>query len=230
MEGAISLGIYDHTGKLVRILHRAATADEFVAALDGYITHWDGLDDTGKPLPPGRYSARGYLVGALNVRAIPMPTPPASAKSAASPTLAASSASPSASSSPVPAGCGTVEPGQPPPGLSFPNGKPFVAQHKIQVVLTPNPLDRDRAGSAELSIGLDVNGVAWLQLADGLPLKQISVTSHLDEAFIGRSGPGEPLFVVLLNYTVGVEAYTITKVSNMMSFDCGDFDLPPPAK
>ena len=46
-----------------RTLHSQATGDEFVAALDGYITHWDGLDDAGQLAPAGHYKARGYMVG-----------------------------------------------------------------------------------------------------------------------------------------------------------------------
>src|SRR5208337_3556109 len=48
MEGAISLGIYDATGKLVRVLHQEAPATDFFAALNGLITYWDGKDDSGK--------------------------------------------------------------------------------------------------------------------------------------------------------------------------------------
>jgi hypothetical protein len=128
----------------------------------------------------------------------------------------------------------------------FSNGKPFVPEAKIRVLLVPNPLDRDRAGAAELSVGFDAGG-SWLQLADGLPLAQISTTQNVKWAALGRSTPGGPLVVFQSDHVpvfegLGqpqftfqgpapvLEEYTITKVSNMMSFDCGDFDLPPPAK
>jgi hypothetical protein len=232
MEGLISLGIYDHTGKLVRILHKAATGDEFVAALDGYITHWDGLDDAGNPLPPGHYSARGYMVGAVTVRAtgsntIPTPSP-------------APAASPQSQTDLIESGF----------SFKFPDGKPFFPQPKIHVNLVPNPLDRDRAGSADLTVAFDATG-SWLQLSDGLPLKQISATPNLKWIVMGRSAPGEPLIIfqsdtVPLVQTSGtsastqpvfsfqspnytVETYTITKTSDMMSFDAGPFDLPTPA-
>ena len=224
MEGTISLGIYDSTGKLVRTLHRAATGDEFVAALDGYITHWDGLDDAGKPLPPGRYKARGYLVGAVTVRSIPMPSALASGSSSGTPAAALPGASPQMSGS-----FGVIAPGEPVPGLYFPNGKPFIYQVKIHVGLVGNPLDRDRAGSADLSVGLDANGRCWMQLANGLPLKQIGATPGLDEAFIGRPGPGDPLIVIEAKAGASSEAFAITNISNMMAFDCGDFDFTGPA-
>lgn len=72
MEGTLSLGIYDKKGKLVRVLAREATEKdkEFTIGLNGLITFWDGKDDTGKPMPPGLYSARGYSVGAIDVDGI----------------------------------------------------------------------------------------------------------------------------------------------------------------
>jgi len=70
MEGTVSLGIYDASGKLVRTLHREAETDggDFVVANDGLVTSWDGKDDAGKPLPPGKYSAHGWMVGDLKVK------------------------------------------------------------------------------------------------------------------------------------------------------------------
>ena len=63
-----SLGIYEaKSGKLVRRLKEAATQDAFTVGLNGLITNWDGNDDAGKAVAPGRYAARGYAVGALKV-------------------------------------------------------------------------------------------------------------------------------------------------------------------
>ena len=213
MEGTISLGIYDHTGKLVRTLHRQASGNEFVAALDGYITHWDGLDDAGQPSPPGHYSARGYLVGAVTVRPVPSP----------SPVSGVTNASPSPTEPPS---AGTLESAL--PALEFPNGKPFVPQPKIHAGLVPNPLDQDRSGIVDLSAGFDASG-SWLQLADGLPLKQISAMPNLKWIALGRSAPGEPL-VVFQSDGATIEEFVITKVSSMMAFDCGGFDFPEAGK
>jgi hypothetical protein len=214
MEGTISLGIYDSTGKLVRTLHREAGGDEFVAALDGFITHWDGLDDAGQPLPSGSYRAGGYMVGPLTVRAVPSTAPLASG----------SSASPAASPEAAPS-LDTMESAL--PGLKYPNGKPFIHQAKVHVTLVSNPLDRDRAGGAELSAGFDAKG-SWLRLADGLPLKQISTTPNLKWAALARSGPAEPLVLYQSDGST-LEEFVITKFSNMMAFDCGDFDFTAPA-
>ncbi|MFL6541501.1 MAG: FlgD immunoglobulin-like domain containing protein [Chthoniobacterales bacterium] len=63
-EGTISLGIYDAKGTLVRVLHRETEVDELEAGNDALITHWDGKNDAGEPLPSGKYHARGYAVDA----------------------------------------------------------------------------------------------------------------------------------------------------------------------
>jgi hypothetical protein len=65
MEGTISLGIYDQTGKLVRVLHQNAQLNDFAIGADALATRWDGKDDGHQDLPPGRYHARGYLIGPL---------------------------------------------------------------------------------------------------------------------------------------------------------------------
>ena len=70
MEGTLSLGIYDKTGKLVRTLASEAEEKDFTIGLNGLITHWDGRDDSGKVLPAGAYSARGYSVGAISVEGV----------------------------------------------------------------------------------------------------------------------------------------------------------------
>ena len=70
MEGALSLGIYDKKGKLVRVLAREATKKDFFVGLNGFITNWDGKDDAGKLVPAGTYSARGFAVGELDVEGV----------------------------------------------------------------------------------------------------------------------------------------------------------------
>jgi hypothetical protein len=234
MEGTISLGIYDHTGKLVRVLHKEATGDEFVAALDGYITHWDGLDDHGNAMPPGHYSAKGYMVGDVTVEK--------NESFGGAATTSGSNANSIMFAPAIPVS-GT--------DVTVSSSTSFVSQMPIRVQLVPNPLDRDRAGSARLTVGFDAHG-SWLQLADGLPLKQISNTPKLKWAVIQHSKTGNALVVhqgnvplltqfipswdetMLIEHTDSwtwnciVESYTITKASQMMAFDCGGFDLPAP--
>jgi hypothetical protein len=70
LEGAISLGIYDLKGKLVRVLHREADIDDFEIGNDALSTTWDGKNDAGESLLPGKYRARGYVVGELVVEGV----------------------------------------------------------------------------------------------------------------------------------------------------------------
>lgn len=70
IPGTISLGIYDHSGKLVRTLHREDAISAFTAGHDALETVWDGNDNEGNPLPDGKYQARGYVVGELKVEGV----------------------------------------------------------------------------------------------------------------------------------------------------------------
>jgi hypothetical protein len=76
MEGTISLGIYDQSGKLVRVLHRNTQLNDFTVGADALVTRWDGKDDAGQDLPPGQYHARGYLIGPLKVEDLGQTSPP----------------------------------------------------------------------------------------------------------------------------------------------------------
>ena len=65
MDGAISVGIYDQAGKIVRVLHQNAQLNDFAIGADALVTRWDGKDDGNQDSPSGRYHARGYVVGPL---------------------------------------------------------------------------------------------------------------------------------------------------------------------
>src|SRR5438477_2747529 len=80
MEGTVSLGIFDSNDKLVRVLHREAKIDNFTIDENSLRTTWDGKNDAGEDLPPGKYRARGYLVAHLKVDdAGKVDSPPSSA-------------------------------------------------------------------------------------------------------------------------------------------------------
>jgi hypothetical protein len=66
----ISLGAYDSKGKLVRVLKRDAEIDSFKAASDGLVIEWDRNDSQGKPVPDGKYFARGVLVGDVKIEGV----------------------------------------------------------------------------------------------------------------------------------------------------------------
>jgi hypothetical protein len=67
MDGTISLGIFDANKKLVRVLHREAKIDDFTIDADSLNTTWDGKNDAGEDLPPGKYRARGYTIARLKI-------------------------------------------------------------------------------------------------------------------------------------------------------------------
>jgi hypothetical protein len=69
-EGVISLGVYDNKGKLVRVLKKAAEIDSFKSASDGLIIDWDRNDSQGKPVPNGKYFARGVLIGDVKIEGV----------------------------------------------------------------------------------------------------------------------------------------------------------------
>jgi hypothetical protein len=70
LDGTISLGVYDAKGKLVRILFREADINEFNIGSDSLSTTWDGKDDAGENVPPGKYSAHGFVVGDLKIEGV----------------------------------------------------------------------------------------------------------------------------------------------------------------
>src|SRR6266576_1608689 len=67
LEGTISLGIYDKSSKLVRVLHQEAQLNEFAIGADGLVTQWNGRNDEEQDLPAGPYHSRGYVMGPLKV-------------------------------------------------------------------------------------------------------------------------------------------------------------------
>src|SRR5215831_13786099 len=48
MEGTISLGIYNQTGKIVRVLHQNAQFDDFTIGADALATRWDEKDNENR--------------------------------------------------------------------------------------------------------------------------------------------------------------------------------------
>jgi hypothetical protein len=70
IEGVISLGVYDSRGKLVRTLKKAAEIDSFKSGLDGLAIDWDRTDSQGKPVPNGKYFARGVLIGDVKIEGV----------------------------------------------------------------------------------------------------------------------------------------------------------------
>lgn len=392
MEGTISLGIYDATGKLVRVLHQEAQQSEFYAALNGLITYWDGKDDSGKVMPAGKYRAKGFMVGDMDFDGVaflgndwvtdenspriksiigistnkegnlvmlaqqgdnsrlritcdtsgsiakkevieePAAQPPGDASGGPGiPALGPSAvtiqsgtivyagtelkipsltnpidawqarddgiwlidrnadgsseikqfsskgefkrrmAIPAADPAPVKivasAASDTIFLLETKTGLQriraltlesktdtgaadasslwkvtfsktirasetlnqvsdllkLQDGKPFVPQDKIRLTLLPNPLEQDKPGAVDISIGVDAKG-SFLKAGDGLPLCRVSETPNLRWAAMARE-PDSKIITIFQSDGAVVEQFKASKLANMMAFDCGEFTL-----
>jgi len=69
-ESRISLGIHNAEGRLVRRLAEMQPESEFVVGLNGLIAYWDGKDDAGNEVPPGKYEVSGFSVGATEAEGL----------------------------------------------------------------------------------------------------------------------------------------------------------------
>jgi len=177
LEGTISLGVYDLTGRLVRVLHEQVGLDAFTIGADALVTRWDGKDDDGQDLPEGKYRARGYVVGAVQLDKINNDSAP-------------------------------------PPSDAV--------NEKIAVKLVSNPLGKNSKASVEITAGFDDTD-SFLKTADELPLYIISERTDIRSIIAHRSGQNS--IDVWQDSGAGVEHFRISKLDQMMEFDCGAFDL-----
>jgi hypothetical protein len=177
LEGTISLGIYDRSGGLVRVLHEEAELDEFTVGEDALLTKWDGKNDQGDDLPAGKYRARGFLVGQLKVEAIANVTnPPAD----------------------------------------------FNAAATVSVKLMPNPLANDERPIIALAIGFDKER-SFLRTVEGLPLMTVDEQANLVRAAITKNS--DKSVDVWQDDGTSVKQLRVSKIDQMMAFDCGHFEL-----
>jgi hypothetical protein len=177
LEGTITLGIYDSAGKIVRVLHQQASLDAFTIGADALETKWDGKDDDGQDLPSGKYHARGYAVGDIQLENV-----------------------------------GTDPTQSPPPSTN----------NRITIKLTPNPLVKNDRPSIDLTVGFDDTD-SFLQSSDGLGLYIISERSDITGIVAAKNG--EKSIDVWQESGAGTERFRISKLDQMMAFDCGSFDL-----
>ena len=88
--------------------------------------------------------------------------------------------------------------------------------------LQPNPLLDDARVTVELAVGFDEDG-SFLKTGDGLPLCSISETPALIRGLL--SSHGANALDVFQDDGAVVEQFRVTGVDQMMSFDCGSFEL-----
>jgi hypothetical protein len=96
------------------------------------------------------------------------------------------------------------------------------APEKLKVKLQPNPLLNDARITVEFAIGFDSEG-SFLKTGDGLPLFSISETAGLIRGLLASQGT--KAIDVFQDDGAVVEQFRVTGVDQMMSFDCGGFEL-----
>ena len=105
------------------------------------------------------------------------------------------------------------------PVAAFPRSN---APEKVKVKLQPNPLLNEDRVTVELAVGLDADG-SFLKTADGLPLCTVSETQELVRAILNNHGAN--VIDVFQDDGAVVEQFRVSGVDQMMSFDCGGFEL-----
>ncbi len=83
-------------------------------------------------------------------------------------------------------------------------------------------MQHDEPGKIELAVGFDADG-SFLKTADGLPLRTISDTVNLVRTLPARQG--DDALDVFQDDGAVVEQFRISNLTEMIAFDCGDFEL-----
>jgi hypothetical protein len=96
------------------------------------------------------------------------------------------------------------------------------APERAKIKLLANPLLNDDRVTVEIMVGIDADG-SFLKAADGLPLCIISETEELRRALL--ESRGNNALEVFQDDGAVVEQFRVTGVDQMMSFDCGGFEL-----
>ncbi len=104
--------------------------------------------------------------------------------------------------------------------------KQFEAAPTVRVALVANPLKQEEKPTADIAVAVEKEG-SFIHLADGLPLRRVSETPGLKWAVIGREGDTGPVTIFQSDGAV-VEEFTARGLENVISFDAGDFEFPPP--
>lgn len=112
--------------------------------------------------------------------------------------------------------------------FSVVDGKPVVSSpggsgpEKVRIKLKPNPLLNDDRATVEMTAGFDADG-SFIKSADGLPLCTVSESQALRRALITLRGPN--VLDVFQDDGAVIEQFRISGADQMMSFDCGGFEL-----
>jgi hypothetical protein len=106
-------------------------------------------------------------------------------------------------------------------GKPVASGAPEIPD-KAKIKLQANALLNDDRVTVEMMIGFDGDG-SFIKSADGLPLCTISETQNLNRALLVPHGSNA--LDVFQDDGAVVEEFRVSGVDQMMSFDCGGFEL-----
>jgi hypothetical protein len=101
-------------------------------------------------------------------------------------------------------------------------GSQATPSETVKIKLQANPLLNDDRVTVEMMVGYDADG-SFLKAADGLPLCTISETQELRRALLWLHDANA--LDVFQDDGAVVEQFRVTGVDQMMSFDCGGFEL-----
>jgi hypothetical protein len=99
---------------------------------------------------------------------------------------------------------------------------PPTSNDSVAIKLMANPLLKNDRPIVQLAVGFDATGT-FLKTTDELPLYVICERTDVTALVATKSG--EKSIDVWQDSSVGIEHFRISKLDQMMAFDCGAFDL-----
>jgi hypothetical protein len=100
--------------------------------------------------------------------------------------------------------------------------RPPNTENKVVIKLMANPLVKNDRPNVELTVGFDQTG-SFLKTTDDLPLYMIH--QRFDVTAVTMAKTGEKSADVWQDDGAGTEHFRLSKLDQMMAFDCGAFDL-----
>lgn len=98
-----------------------------------------------------------------------------------------------------------------------------VEAQPVKVKLVANPLDNSERPTVQLIGGIDEEDVL-LKTADGLPLMTVTQAPDLKRALLA-SDPDKKTITMFVETGKGTRRFSITGLSKIMAFDCGEVQL-----
>ncbi len=98
-----------------------------------------------------------------------------------------------------------------------------LAPQAIKIKLIANPLEKNERPTIQLIAGIDDEDVL-LKTIDGLPLLTVAQAPDLKQVWL-TTERDKKVVTVSVAVEAGTRSFSITGISKMMAFDCGEFEL-----